>query len=166
MITDTTDFFSLHHHDPVELQMESNQQIQVYLPPNYEEVDKKYPVLYILDAQWFYTNGVAIQQTLRGEQLLPEMIVVGVDLKNRHHRDSILINKWEEFGTYVKDELVDFIDQSYRTNSENILFGWENNAFLASELIISDVSPFDGVIASNGGSLDEKMIQINTVDSF
>ncbi|MEP2512322.1 MAG: alpha/beta hydrolase-fold protein, partial [Reichenbachiella sp.] len=94
----------------------SDQQIQVYLPDNYEKGDKKYPVLYILDGQWFYLNGIAIQKTLRGENVLPEMIIVGVDMKSRQVHDSILNNKWDEYASFIKKELVSYVDQTYRTN--------------------------------------------------
>ncbi|MEO9853410.1 MAG: alpha/beta hydrolase-fold protein [Reichenbachiella sp.] len=137
----------------------SDQQIQVYLPDNYEKGDKKYPVLYILDGQWFYLNGIAIQKTLRGENVLPEMIIVGVDMKSRQVHDSILNNKWDEYASFIKKELVSYVDQTYRTNQDRVLFGWENSAFLASELIIRESSPFTGAIVSNGGSMDEKMVE-------
>ena len=39
--------------------------LQVYLPDSYVTSEKVYPVLYILDGQRFFTNGVSIQKSLK-----------------------------------------------------------------------------------------------------
>jgi predicted alpha/beta superfamily hydrolase len=137
--------------------LQGEQNIQVYLPKGYENTTKRYPVKYILDGQWFFMNGVAIQETLRGEAILPEMIVIGIDLIDRPYRDSLLNNHWDQYISYIDKELVPFIDSSFRTTQERILFGWENNAFLATELLLSESSQFSCVIASNGGHMNDQM---------
>ncbi len=137
--------------------LQEERRMQVYLPSGYEGSDKLYPVLYILDGQWYFLNGVAIQQTLRGEFLLPEMIVVGVEM-NRPHRDDVFRNQWNEFGAFIEQELVSYVDETFRTKDERILFGWETSAFLTCEIILSKVGAFDGAIASNGAYISEGMI--------
>lgn len=132
--------------------------IKVYLPKGYTDTDKQYPTLYILDGQWYFFNGVAIQESMRGEYLLPEMIVVGV-LMDRPGRNQTLNKQWNEFKSFIQLELVPFVDKNFRTTQENILFGWENAGFMACELILDKESVFDGVIASNGAYIDDNMLQ-------
>ena len=58
--------------------LEKDREIQIYLPDSYDTSTEKYPVLYILDGQWFFSNGVSIQKSLRTPGAIPEMIVVGI----------------------------------------------------------------------------------------
>ena len=62
--------------------LKQDREIQIYLPDSYESSKEKYPVLYILDGQWFFANGVAIQKSLRTPGAIPEMIVVGIKNSN------------------------------------------------------------------------------------
>ncbi|WP_420581570.1 alpha/beta hydrolase-fold protein [Reichenbachiella sp.] len=138
--------------------LEEERAIQVYLPKGYKDTDKQYPTLYILDGQWYFFNGVAIQESMRGEYLLPEMIVVGV-LMDRPGRNQTLNKQWDEFKSFLQLELVPYVNKNFRTTQENILFGWENAAFMACELILDKPGVFDGAIASNGAYIDDNMLQ-------
>lgn len=140
--------------------LKSERTVQLYLPKSYMEDEKEYPTLYILDGQLYFMNGVAIQQSLHGEQMLPEMIVVGLVME-RPERDDIFRSQWNEFEDFIMHELVPFIDNNYRTNGERILFGWETSGSVSSELLILDNSPFNGAISTNGAYTDQGLI-----DSF
>ena len=133
-------------------------QLQVYLPQSYFSNTKDYPVVYVLDGQWFFFNGVGIQETLRGENVMPEMIVVGVDFRNRPFRDSLLQSNLKGVVLLVRDEVPDFINTNYRTSKEQVLFGWEQNAAIVCEALLTEKSPFLGAIASNGGFANEQML--------
>ncbi|WP_424964405.1 alpha/beta hydrolase-fold protein [Ekhidna sp.] len=137
--------------------LQSQENIQVYLPKSYHEGDKEYPVLYILDGQWFFLNGVAIQETLRGDELLPEMIVVGVDYKSRSYHDSLHFNHWEALSKYIEEELIAFVDQHYRTTDERVVFGWENPSYMVCDWLFRKDPVFSGYIVSNGGYVSPEM---------
>lgn len=140
--------------------LQSEQSIQVYLPKSYEsERDKRYPVLYILDGQWFFYNGVAIRETLRGESLMPETIIIGVDYKSRAYHDSLHFNLWDELSGYIQNELVPFVDKSYRTTDERIVFGWENPSYMVCEFLFTEKPLFSGYIVSNGGYVQPEMLE-------
>jgi predicted alpha/beta superfamily hydrolase len=158
--------FSLHAQPNISFQQEvssnhlqSVENIQVYLPASYHEGERRYPVLYILDGQWFFLNGVAIQETLRGDGLLPEMIVIGVDYLSRAYHDSLHSNHWETLNRYVQEELTAFVDQTYRTSDERIVFGWENPSYMVCEFLFKENPTFDGYIVSNGGYINEDMLE-------
>ncbi len=136
-----------------------DQTIQVYTPEDYHTTEKSYPVLYVIDAHWYFFNGVSIQKTLRGDRKLPKMIVVGIDFQHRPYRDSLFNASWEEVVTFVGSELPDYINENYRVKSnESVVFGWEQASFMVSELLFRQDPPFDGYILSNGGYVNEEML--------
>jgi len=105
--------------------------VTVYLPPSYQsEPDKRFPVLYMLhgftdtDSQWFgwENHWINLHQVLDqavGEGRTKEMIVVMPNAYNRFkgsmYSSSATIGDWE---TFVSRELVDYIDQQYRTRAK------------------------------------------------
>ncbi|GAA0890669.1 hypothetical protein GCM10009122_03480 [Fulvivirga kasyanovii] len=130
----------------------------VYLPPDYgTNENKHYPTLYIMDGHWYFFAGVAIQKTLRGEELLPEMIIVGVDMP-RPERDSIFSNQWDDFQQFIKQEVVPFVDSNFRTQDERLLFGWESCGALVCQLLLDRDQMFDAAIASNGAHISQEMM--------
>ena len=132
---------------------------QVFLPASYDQATTPYPVLYVLDGQWHFINAIAIQQSLRLPDAMPEMIVVGVTSQEPIRRDWFG-EQASEFSAFIEKELVPVIDNTYRTNSNNILFGWEMGAFYASDQMAQADSPFNGYILSNGGEIDpSRLIQ-------
>lgn len=139
--------------------LQMDQSIQVYVPEAYHSSDESYPVLYIIDAHWYFFNGVSIQKTLRGDKILPKMIVIGIDFQHRQYRDSLFNASWEEVVTFVGTELPEFINENYRTKEgESVIFGWEQASFMVSELLFRENPPFDGHIISNGGYVNEEML--------
>ena len=131
--------------------------LQVYLPDSYKNSEKNFPTLYILDGQRYFLNGVAIQQSLHSETLLPEMIVIGV-MMDKPERGQVFNNQWNEFEDFVQKELVSYVDENYRTTEERILFGWETCAFVSSTIIVAENSPFNGAIATNAAQMTTEMI--------
>ncbi|WP_394749627.1 alpha/beta hydrolase-fold protein [Spongiimicrobium salis] len=131
--------------------------LQIYLPDNYATSDKKYPVLYILDGQWYFSSGASIQLSLRNPDAIPEMIVVGIN-SSRQSRYTLFGDENGTFTAFLQDEVIAFIDSNYRTTTERIIFGWEAAAFYVSELILKETSLFSGAIISNGGGASEEAI--------
>ncbi len=100
--------------------------ITIYLPPDYDSSDKKYPVIYILHGfggnERSYVDEVTEQfvvlmiDGLIEAKAIKEMIVVMPDAKNKYggsyYLNSELIGNYED---YIADELVKYIDDNYRT---------------------------------------------------
>ncbi|WP_436515614.1 alpha/beta hydrolase-fold protein [Ekhidna sp. To15] len=139
-------------------------ELQIYLPENYEEGKGTYPSLYILDGQWYYMNGVAIQESLRGDRIMPKMIVVAINMVDRPYR-SELFNRWDSFIDFIELELVPYVDQSYQTSEERIVFGWENSGYLSSELILRKNSPFQCAIATSGAGINGDSLELFSADN-
>lgn len=142
-----------HTHKIYSNNLDQQIQLQVYLPESYEDGDQNYPTLYILDGQWYFVNGVSIQTSLRGDRIMPKMIVVGIDMVDRPYR-SKLFNQWDSFIAFIESELVPYVDQSFRTAERKAIFGWESSGYLASELILRKNTPFDCAIAVSGAYIN------------
>lgn len=138
--------------------LEQDREIMVYLPDDYDGSEKTYPVLYILDGQWHFTNGVAIQKSLRVPDRLPEMIVVGIKNQNPLRR-TLFWDKREDFISFLKDDVISFVETKWRASEERILFGWESAGYFSSYAIVHESQLFDLAIASNGSYISEETLQ-------
>ena len=109
--------------------------IQIYTPDGYKDSEKEYPVLYILNGQWYFHSGVSIQKSLRTPGVIPEMIVVGIN-DSKQPRWSLFGQKRDAFTKFLVDEVIQYIDANYRTTNKRVIFGWEAAAYYISELIL------------------------------
>ena len=132
--------------------------IQIYLPDSYTSSDQKYPVIYILDGQRFFANGVAIQKSVRTPIALPEMIVVGIK-SSRSLRRTLYGDESDKFTSFLKDEVIKFVDSNYRTTKERVIFGWEAAAYYISEMILKEKDFFSGAIITDGGFASEETVK-------
>jgi len=97
--------------------LNNTQNIWVYLPPEYEKTDKKYPVLYIFDKQPLQKS----MQQLRQQ----ETILVGLEVDNpqqnlvpwKYSTGSKYFRhpKGDKYGQFVVNKLKSYIDEHYRT---------------------------------------------------
>ncbi len=138
--------------------MNQTKEIQVYVPESYtDSIKLDYPVLYLLDGQRFFTNGVAIQKSLRSPIALPEMIVVGV--KSSQSTRRTLFGDGKKYTSFLKNEVISFIDSNYRTTKDRMVFGWEAAAYYISKMIIQEKELFSAAIVTDGGLASEKTIE-------
>ena len=131
--------------------------IQIYLPVSYATSKENFPVLYILDGQRFFTNAVGIQKSLRSPIALPEMIVVGINSTQSTRRP--LFADGDTYTSFIKEDVIQFVDSNFRTNKERIIFGWEAAAYYISKMILKEKDLFTGAIISDGGLASEKLVQ-------
>lgn len=137
--------------------LNQEREVYIYLPDSYDSSDEQYATLYILDGQWYFANGVAIQKALRTPDHLPEMIVVGIKNKNPLRR-TMFDDEHLNFLSFIETELIDFVDKNFRTNKKRILFGWEDGAYFACSAFFDKSQLFDGVIISDGAQNDKNII--------
>jgi len=112
-------------------------QIWIYLPPDYEDSQKNYPVLYMYDAQnLFDRRTTAFGQEWSVDESLEELfyeedfyglIVVGLDNSNRRACEYNVFSEdphpfcadgsalGGSFNDFIAQELKPWVDQSYRT---------------------------------------------------
>ncbi len=144
--------------------LNQEREIQIYLPNTYNNSSQNYPVLYILDGQWYFSSGVSIQKALRTPGAIPEMIVVGI-INSNPLRRTLFGEENAKFTSFIKDEVIQFIDSNYRTTKERVIFGWEAAAYYISELILEERDLFSGAIITDGGYAPEEKVKRFSSDS-
>lgn len=100
--------------------------LHVGLPPNYAQARQRYEVVYLLDGhvrQFFDVTMAAAGYDIVGDKYdyaMPAQIVVAVD-----HRDrgADLGRNQELFTRFLVEEVVPFIDRTFRTNTYRTLIG-------------------------------------------
>lgn len=108
--------------------------IYISLPDGYAESVKKYPVLYLLDADVSFGMAASIARYLQFGQTIPELIIIGIGygaLKrsggNLRSRDYTISNRPNrpgsggapKFRTFLQEELIPYIDDEFRTNPDD-----------------------------------------------
>jgi predicted alpha/beta superfamily hydrolase len=108
--------------------------LYVNLPRYYDDTTRVFPVLYLLDAQWDFplVNAVFGEQYYDG--FVPEFITVGITWAGKNpNYDSLRAGdltptniqqvpqsgKGAKFLSFIKEELVPFIDSEYRTKKDD-----------------------------------------------
>lgn len=94
----------------------SPRKISVYLPHDYDESERRYPVLYLQDGTEYITRGSAVQiaDHLIALAKVKPFIIVFVDPLDR------MKDYWanDAFADSVAHELVPFVDARFRTRAE------------------------------------------------
>lgn len=129
--------------------------LYVSLPNDYLTSNNRYPVVYILDAQYFflfqYTYGVI--KALEFLDKIPQVILVGVYSKDREKDLVTLANSGDRGGDpdkfieFFKNELQIFIDKQYRTQPYKTLIGHSAGGLFALRTLIHTPDTFDAYIA-------------------
>lgn len=129
--------------------------VRLYLPPEYADEDKRYPVIYMHDGQNLFDDATSyagewgVDETLnrlyRDEGL--SLIVVGID--NGHEKRMSELTYWkndgidgvegEQYMNFVVNQVKPYIDKNYRT-----LAGAEHTAVMGSSMggLISHYAAF------------------------
>ena len=136
--------------------------IRVYLPPSYDFTDKRYPVIYVLHG--FNGDSKSLTRKMRsamdrmilGEEI-QEAIAVFVDGSNRFGGSQYLSSPTiGDYETYIRRDLVDFIDRQYRTiphRDSRGITGFSMGAYGSMHLSLKYPEVF-GVVVAQAGTYD------------
>lgn len=150
----------------------------VYLPPSYEESDRRYPVIYVLDGDVHRLKAVAgMLEGLSTETLgrqVTEAIVVAIPNSENAIRERDLtptnIPQWtfkdrvlDEFDgnignaanylRFFKQELIPAINAAYRTSDKRVLVGESFGGLFAANALLTDSSVFSDYLIIDPTSL-------------
>jgi predicted alpha/beta superfamily hydrolase len=129
--------------------LDEERTILIHLPRDYASSGKKYPILYVLDAEFFFQQAVSAVEFLSelkyiNVQPIPQMIIVGIVNVDRN-RDYTPTHapeqpgglrfptsgKAERFLEFLNTELFSFIDSNYKAEPFRVLSGWSLGGLLA-----------------------------------
>lgn len=125
--------------------LDRNRQIRIYIPPGYNTSDKKYPVLYMHDAQNLFDNLTSYSGEWGVDESLNELakisglelIVVGIDNGAEKRMNELSPWKNSEFGEaegeaymeFIVNQIKPYIDNNYRTLADK-----NNTAIMGSSM--------------------------------
>lgn len=143
-------------------------QVFVALPPSYsEQPDRRYPVLYVTDADYAFPVIKQIGRRLNVERpTVEEFILIGLSyakgeggMQSRRRDYTPTPNgpstapadaehgKAAAYAAYVRDQVLPFVAERFRTDERRRLFlGHSYGALLGSEILFSEPRLFDGYI--------------------
>ncbi len=134
--------------------------LSVHLPPGYEPGAERFPVLYDLDSSQTFaqTAGTVDFLSRPGVENIPEMIVVCIPpLPGDYYVPTPFEERGSEpqasdlFLTFFRDELMPFIERTYRTSGYNILFGHSVGGLFTTYALFTQPDLFSAGIASSPG---------------
>lgn len=124
--------------------------VHVNLPPNYSIAKRRYEVIYLLDGhvrQFFDLTVAAAAYDLTGDThgyAMPPQIVVGVDQRDR---GEDLSRNQDSFRRFLVEELVPYVDRTYRTSGFRTLIGHSLGGRFALMTFCRSPGVFPAVIA-------------------
>ncbi len=138
--------------------------LYIHLPGDYDRNRKKsYPVLYLLDAWWDFPVVAGAYSGLRFDQLIPEMIIVGIgyagddpdvesmresDYTPPGHPDNSNMGDGKRFLDFIENDVIDWVDRHYRTDRKyRVLAGTSYGGLFTLFALFEKPSLFQGHIA-------------------
>jgi predicted alpha/beta superfamily hydrolase len=133
--------------------------ISVWLPPSYEESERTYPVLYVLDANICFGLAADIVISLIFGREIPEIILVGIGYPIRSYRDWLSLRARDltptvmaevpgsggadRFLSFLRTELLPFVKTSYRAHpTDRALAGYSYGGLFAQYALLTQPSLF------------------------
>lgn len=147
--------FSLKFHSDI---LNEDRVIMISLPEGYYSSTKKYPVLYLLDAQWNFNHASQSIGWLSGKdnQVIPQTIIVGVCTggEKREHDLTPTIGTGKGGGAdslylFIKKELIPYIDTNLRTFNYRILAGTSYGGLFVMNAFVKDPLYFNGYLSAS-----------------
>lgn len=139
--------------------------LYVSLPATYSDASRTFPVLYLLDAQWDFPMVVGLVESLSDDGFVPPLIIVGItwggaqpDYSHLRFKDLTPTNSSRipqsgngpNFLRFLKNELVPFVDSSYRTTrTERALMGNSLGGLFALYALFTEPALFNRYIVSS-----------------
>lgn len=123
----------------------------ISLPEHYQDSlypNETYPVIYVLDAQWYFeaATGIFHQLSWGYYPQIPECIVVGIE-NNDRIQDFTADGQTEAFTQFLEKELMPLIDSTYRTQGFNTLIGHSFGGLFAINTLIYHSKLFEATLA-------------------
>jgi predicted alpha/beta superfamily hydrolase len=126
-------------------------EVDVFLPRDYRKTDQRYPVIYVLDAEYNFGCVAYIARRLIKNKDIPSVLLVGIaydttyeDFYEKRMIDSTPVSKVhgyhtggaEPFTKFIEDELIPFVNREYRTiPGDRTIVGHSIGGFYGSFLL-------------------------------
>ncbi len=130
--------------------LSEERELLIHLPEAYDDSDKSYPVIYILDGGGHFRHATSAITYLKSQNFMPEAILIGITNK-RGMRGRDLGDGSNKFWSYIKTEVVNHIENNYRTSTHKTIFGHSMAGAFVMREFIEDPTWFNSYIAASPG---------------
>ncbi len=142
--------------------------IYVSLPDDYNNTDKRYPVLFVLDGDISYGIAAGIARYLEIGGNIPELIVIGIgygaidksagNKRNRDYRPGESGGA-ESFQKFISEELIPYVDGNFRTVTENrTIMGYSLGGLFALYSLFTQPGIFNKYIVGSPYLIPENFV--------
>jgi predicted alpha/beta superfamily hydrolase len=156
----------------------------IRLPEGYEASKLRYPVLFLLDGEYFFQPVTAAVQFLsecdylQSQPMAPQLIVVGVVNVDRD-RDFTPTRRTEDrslrfptsgqadrFLDFLERELIPLVDDRYRTHPYRILSGWSLGGLFTVHTVLSRPGLFSAYLAVSPSLWWDEQVVVKRADTM
>lgn len=152
------------------IKLNETRQLKIQLPRDYKEnVDKSYPIILVLDANYLFEPVAGNVDYFSYWEDMPESIVVGImqgddryDDCNYDDSNFMPADKGADFFEFIGLELLPYIDSSFRTAKFTIAIGHDFTANFINYYLFKDPPLFNGYISLSpdlAPMMDERLPQ-------
>ena len=151
--------------------LNEERELFVALPENYELGKEKYPIFYVLDAEWSFPFATALVNQLVGSGDMPKMIIVGITNSHRN-RDLTPLGPGQsgpgrfggakQFLQFITNEVDPYIEKNFRTQPYKLLSGHSFGGLFAIYSMMEEPGFFQAIIALSPslGRNDEQQVTV------
>lgn len=158
--------------------------VLIRLPKDYDNTMMKYPVLYILDGEFFFQQAIGAVNILSEcgyiyNNPIPQMIIVGIvnvdrnrDYTPTHAPRQLGVlryptsGKAHRFIKFLSSELIPYIDSNYRTQPYRILAGWSFGGLFTVHTFFENPDLFSAYLAISPSLWWDEDLYISRTDSI
>ncbi len=164
--------YSMNLHSDI---LNQDRTIMVSVPEGYATSNKKYPVVYILDAQWNFNHAAQNLAWLASKdcELIPQSIVVGISSGGEKREHDLTPTQGSGNGggadslyMFIKKEVIPFIEQNYRTYNYRILGGVSYGGLFVMNAFVKDPLYFNGYIAMSPSMWWDNQIALQNTEKL
>jgi predicted alpha/beta superfamily hydrolase len=143
--------------------LKEQRSIKILLPDTYKPGSTdKYEVIYVTDGEWAMDPFSFVYGWAKGENFVPPAILVSIpnryiDKKNQRDRDFLPVHVPEpaisggagNFLSFIKDELIPYIDSKYPANGTNSIYGHSYGGLFVLYALLTEPQLFESYYATD-----------------
>ncbi|PQB07377.1 hypothetical protein BST83_09545 [Polaribacter filamentus] len=137
--------------------LNSNRNISIYIPEGYEKDNlKNYPLTIVLDEEYLFDAYVGNAVLFAKKDKAPNQIVVAISMEETKRADisfdinsGQLTSSAQSFYTFIRDEVLFYMESNYRTSPFITLVGQGYSANLITHFLKEDTAFINSFICIN-----------------
>ena len=152
--------------------LNSNRNISIYIPEGYEKDNlKNYPLTIVLDEEYLFDAYVGNAVLFAKKDKAPKQIVVAISMEDTKGADisfdinsGQLTSSAQSFYTFIRDEVLFYMESNYRTSPFITLVGQGYSANLITHFLKEDTAFINSFICINPSFSDFLGTELQSYD--